>query len=147
MRITAAVVDELHGPFVVREVDIDDPGPGDVLVKVAATGFCHTDGIARDGDLPFPLPGVLGHEGAGTVVAVGEGVTGVREGQDVVLGWPWCGDCRNCLAGEPRYCLRMGELVAGGRGLDGAPALPSTDGTPLSSHLLAQAAFRPYPMT
>src|SRR3712207_7693013 len=44
--------------------------------------FCHTDGIARDGDLPFPLPGVLGHEGAGTVVAVGEGVTGVREGQD-----------------------------------------------------------------
>jgi aryl-alcohol dehydrogenase len=114
MKITAAVVEELHGPFVVREAELDEPSPGDVLVKVAATGFCHTDGIARDGDLPFPLPGVLGHEGAGTVVAVGDGVTGVREGQDVVLGWPSCGACRNCQAGEPRYCLRMGELVAGG---------------------------------
>src|SRR3954452_17798371 len=88
LKITAAVVEKLHGPFVVQDVELDEPGPGDVLVKVAATGFCHTDGIARDGDLPFPLPGVLGHEGAGTVVAVGEGVTGIREGQDVDLGWP-----------------------------------------------------------
>ena len=59
MQITAAVVQELHGPFVVRDVELDEPGPGEVLVKVAATGFCHTDGIARHGDLPFPLPGVL----------------------------------------------------------------------------------------
>lgn len=147
MRITAAVVDELHGPFVVREVELDEPGPGDVLVRVAATGFCHTDGIARDGDLPFPLPGVLGHEGAGTVVAVGEGVTGVREGQDVVLGWPWCGACRNCQAGEPRYCLRMAELVGGGHRLDGPSALRRTDGSPLASHFFGQSSFGTYAMT
>jgi Zn-dependent alcohol dehydrogenase len=147
MRITAAVVEELHGPFVVREVELDEPGPGDVLVKVAATGFCHTDGIARDGDLPFPLPGVLGHEGAGTVVAVGDGVSGVREGQDVVLGWPSCGACRNCVAGEPRYCLRMGELVAGGHRLDGASALRGTDGSPLASHFFGQSSFGTYAIT
>jgi len=147
VRITAAVVEEQHGPFVVRELELDDPGPGDVLVRVAATGFCHTDGIARDGDLPFPLPGVLGHEGAGTVVAVGEGVTGVREGQAVVLGWPYCGACRNCLAGEPRYCLRLGELVGAGHRLDGGTALRTTEGTPLSSHFFGQSSFATYSMT
>ena len=148
MQITAAVVEELHGPFVVRAVELEEPGPGDVLVKVAATGFCHTDGIARDGDLPFPLPGVLGHEGAGTVVAVGEGVTGVREGQDVVLGWPYCGECRNCSAGEPRYCLRLGELVAAGQRPDGrGSALRTPDGVPLASHFFGQSSFATYAMT
>jgi Zn-dependent alcohol dehydrogenase len=147
LKITAAVVEELHGPFVVKDVELDEPGPGDVLVKVAATGFCHTDGIARDGDLPFPLPGVLGHEGAGTVVAVGAGVTGVREGQNVVLGWPSCGACRNCQAGQPRYCLRMGELVGGGHRLDGVSALRTTDGAPLASHFFGQSSFATYSMT
>jgi len=147
VEITAAVVEEQHGPFVVREVELEDPGPGDVLVKVAATGFCHTDGIARDGDLPFPLPGVLGHEGAGTVVAVGEGVTGVREGQAVVLGWPYCGGCRNCQAGEPRYCLRLGELVGAGHRLDGGSALRTADGGPLASHFFGQSSFATYSMT
>ena len=147
MRITAAVVEELRGPFVVREVEIDDPGPGDVLVKVAATGFCHTDGIARDGDLPFPVPGVLGHEGAGTIVAVGEGVTGFSEGQDVVLGWPWCGVCRNCEAGQPRYCLRMLELVGAGHRLDGPSALRNPDGSALASHFFGQSSFGSYAMT
>ncbi|HEX2072792.1 MAG TPA: NAD(P)-dependent alcohol dehydrogenase [Geodermatophilus sp.] len=147
MEITAAVVDGLHEPFVVRDVEIDEPGPGEVLVKVAATGFCHTDGIARDGDLPFPLPGVLGHEGAGTVVAVGDGVTEVREGQAVVIGWPWCGACRNCLDGEPRYCLRLGELVAGGHRLDGPAALREKDGRPLASHFFGQSSFATYSLT
>jgi aryl-alcohol dehydrogenase len=147
VEITAAVVEELHGPFVVRQVELEEPGPGDVLVKVEATGFCHTDGIARDGDLPFPLPGVLGHEGAGTVVAVGEGVTGVREGQAVVLGWPYCGSCRNCQAGEPRYCLRLGELVGAGRRPDGDSALRTTDGGPLSSHFFGQSSFATYSLT
>jgi aryl-alcohol dehydrogenase len=147
MEITAAVVEELHGPFVVKDVELDEPGPGEVLVKVAATGVCHTDGIARDGDLPFPLPGVLGHEGAGTVAAVGEGVTSVREGQAVVIGWPWCGACRNCLDGEPRYCLRLGELVGGGHRLDGPSALRDTTGRPLSSHFFGQSSFATYSLT
>jgi Zn-dependent alcohol dehydrogenase len=59
MRITAAVVEELDGPFTIPPLELDEPGPGEVLVRLAATGICHTDGLARHGDLPFPLPGVL----------------------------------------------------------------------------------------
>jgi aryl-alcohol dehydrogenase len=107
MRISAAVFDVQDGPFHIEDVEIDDQSPDEVLVKISATGVCHTDGLARHGDLPFPSPGVLGHEGAGVVAAVGAGVTSVREGDHVVLGWPWCGQCCNCQSGEPRYCARL----------------------------------------
>ncbi|MBB3674956.1 NAD(P)-dependent alcohol dehydrogenase [Modestobacter versicolor] len=141
MRITAAVVEEQHTPFVVRDVELDDPGPGEVLVRVAAAGFCHTDGLARDGELPFPLPGVLGHEGAGTVVAVGDGVTSVREGQAVVMGWPWCGECRNCLDGEPRYCLQLGALCFSGQRPIGNSGLRTTGGDPVAGAFFGQSSF------
>ena len=65
MRATAAIFEKLFTPFTVAEEDVDSPGPGEVLVRVVATGVCHTDAIARDGDMPFPPPGVLGHEGGG----------------------------------------------------------------------------------
>lgn len=147
MKITAAVVDELHGPFVVREVELDEPVQGEVLVEVAATGFCHTDSIARDGDLPFPFPGVLGHEGSGTVAAIGPGVTDVRVGQGVVIGWPSCGRCRNCRDGEPRYCLRLAEQIVGGHRLDGPSALHDTGGGPLASHFFGQSSFATFSLT
>jgi aryl-alcohol dehydrogenase len=147
MRITAALVEELDGPFVLTELDLDDPGPGEVLVKLTATGICHTDGLARHGDLPIPLPGVLGHEGAGTVAAVGPGVTGFSEGDRVVIGWPSCGTCRHCLVGEPRYCLRLGEVLVGGGRLDGGPALRRPDGRPVSSHFFGQSSFATYSLT
>lgn len=147
MKITAAVVEKLHGPFEIHELELDEPGPGEVLVRIAGTGFCHTDGIARHGDLPFPLPGVLGHEGAGTVVAVGDGVSGVREGQDVVIGWPSCGLCRNCLDGEPRYCLRLAEQIVGGHRLDGPPALRGASGQSVASHFFGQSSFGTYSLT
>jgi aryl-alcohol dehydrogenase len=129
---------------VVRDAELDGPGEGEVLVKVAATGICHTDAITRDGVLPFPLPGVLGHEGAGTVVAVGNNVTGIGEGQAVVIGWPFCGACRNCLDGEPRYCLQLFPLVAGGGRADGSSALRTMDGQRLSSHFFGQSSFATY---
>ena len=136
MKITAAVVGERHGEFELEEVLLNEPREGEVLVRVAATGICHTDIITRHGDLPFPLPGVLGHEGAGVVEAVGPGVSGVGEGDHVVLGWPWCGECRNCLDGQPRYCLRLGELLVGG-----GRALRRLDGSPLASHFFGQSSF------
>lgn len=142
MRITAAVFDTRHGPFRVEPVDIDEPGPGEVLVTVAATGICHTDGLANHGDLPFPAPGVLGHEGAGVVAEVGAGVSSVRVGDHVVLGWPWCGQCRNCLDGEPRYCARLADLLIGGGRPGGGPsALRRLDGSPLHSHFFGQSSF------
>ena len=96
MRANAAVFEKLFTPLSVTEVEIDAPRAGEVLVKIVASGVCHTDALARDGDMPFPAPGVLGHEGAGVVEAVGDGVTNVSPGDKVVIGWPWCGSCRNC---------------------------------------------------
>ncbi|MGW6932109.1 NAD(P)-dependent alcohol dehydrogenase [Lentzea sp. NPDC054927] len=136
MKITAAVVSERHGEFELQDVLLAEPREGEVLVRVVATGICHTDSITRHGDLPFPLPGVLGHEGAGVVEAVGPGVPGVGEGDHVVLGWPWCGECRNCLDGQPRYCLRLGDLLVGG-----GQALRRLDGSPLASHFFGQSSF------
>src|SRR5215467_14037237 len=144
MRATAAVFEKLFTPCTVSEVDVDSPGPGEVLVRVVATGVCHTDAIARDGDMPFPAPGVLGHEGAGVVAAVGPGVTNVAEGDKVVIGWPWCGECRNCLEGQPRYCLQLGPLVLRGGRPDGSTALRRLDGTPLHSHFFGQSSFASY---
>ncbi|MEV6304638.1 NAD(P)-dependent alcohol dehydrogenase [Actinoplanes sp. NPDC051861] len=147
MRITAAVVEEIDGPFVLQDLELDEPGPGEVLVRLVATGICHTDGLARHGDLPLPLPGVLGHEGAGVVAATGTGVTEVREGDPVVIGWPYCDACRHCRAGEPRYCLRLGEVLVGGRRLDGESALRRRDGSPVSSHFFGQSSFATYSLT
>ena len=81
MRANAAVFEKLFTPLSVTEVEIDEPRPGEVLVKIVASGVCHTDALARDGDMPFPAPGVLGHEGAGVVAAVGDGVTNVSVGR------------------------------------------------------------------
>ncbi|NGY66035.1 NAD(P)-dependent alcohol dehydrogenase [Lentzea sp. NEAU-D13] len=136
MKITAAVVGERHGPFELQDVLLDEPREGEVLVRVVATGICHTDIVTSHGDLPFPLPGVLGHEGAGVVEAVGPGVSGLGEGDHVVLGWPWCGECGNCLDGQPRYCLRLGELLFGG-----GRALHALDGSQLASHFFGQSSF------
>jgi aryl-alcohol dehydrogenase len=141
MRVTAAVVEELRAPFRVEELEIDEPRRGEVLVKIAATGVCHTDAIARDGDLPMAFPGVLGHEGAGTVVAVGEGVTNVAEGDHVVIGWPFCGECRNCVEGQPRYCDLIGPLIGRGTRDDGTSALRRLDGSVVHGHFFGQSSF------
>ena len=144
MRGTAAVFEKLHAPLAVAEVEIGEPGPGEVLVKIVASGVCHTDALAIDGDMPFPAPGVLGHEGAGVVAAVGDGVSNVAAGDKVVIGWPWCGACRNCLDGQPRYCLSLGPLVVSGARADGSTALRRTDGSPLHSHFFGQSSFATY---
>jgi aryl-alcohol dehydrogenase len=150
----AAVVDELDGPFRVQDVLVDEPGPGEVLVRLTATGVCHTDGLARHGDLPFPLPGVLGHEGAGVVEAVGPGGEpggAPAVGDRVVIGWPSCGTCRNCRDGEPRYCARLGEALVGGHRLLGPDAgrsgLRRADGRPLASHFFGQSSFATHCLT
>ena len=153
MKVTAAVVEQLDGPFTVQELELDEPGPGEALVRVVATGMCHTDAITRGGDLPMPFPSVLGHEGAGEVVAVGEGVSKVQVGDHVVIGWPSCGTCRNCRDGEPRYCARLGEAVAGGGRLlgprAGQPALHRTGGGggDVHSHFFGQSSFATYSLT
>jgi aryl-alcohol dehydrogenase len=144
MRANAAVFEKLFTPLSVAEVEVDEPGPGEALVRIVASGVCHTDALARDGDMPFPAPGVLGHEGAGVVAAVGAGVTNVSVGDKVVIGWPWCGSCRNCLDGQPRYCLQLGPLVIAGTRADGSTALRRLDGSALHSHFFGQSSFASY---
>ncbi|MGH8988284.1 MAG: NAD(P)-dependent alcohol dehydrogenase [Acidimicrobiales bacterium] len=147
MRARAAVFRALDAPFEMEEVDVDAPRPGEVLVQVVATGVCHTDELARRGDMPFPHPGVLGHEGAGIVAEVGPGVEGLDPGDHVVIGWPWCGRCQSCLDGQPRYCAELGPLVVGGARADGSTALRGADGSPMHSHFFGQSSFATYALT
>ncbi|WP_200919394.1 alcohol dehydrogenase catalytic domain-containing protein [Curtobacterium sp. Leaf261] len=102
----AAVVFEPGGPFTVRDdVVRRDPGPDEAVVRIRAAGLCHTDLSLARGDFGQPLPAVLGHEGAGEVIAVGADVTDVRVGDRVVLSWvPACGHCSACRAGQPYIC-------------------------------------------
>jgi aryl-alcohol dehydrogenase len=139
---TAAVFERLRSPFALADVEVDDAlRPGEALVRIVASGVCHTDALARDGDFPFPAPGVVGHEGAGVVLEVGAGVTNVTPGQQVVIGWPFCGACRNCHDGQPRYCLSLGPLVAGGSRPDGSTTLRRSSGERLHSHFFGQSSF------
>lgn len=90
------------------DIEAIGPGPGEVRVAIKATGLCHSDLSAMNGTIPQPCPAVLGHEGAGEVVAVGEGVTAVAVGDHVVVVWvPPCGTCRYCLGGQPNLCTQV----------------------------------------
>ncbi|HTV57376.1 MAG TPA: alcohol dehydrogenase AdhP [Verrucomicrobiae bacterium] len=104
----AAVVTSFGKPLAVREVPVPEPGPGQVLVEIAASGVCHTDLHAADGDWPIQptLPFTPGHEGAGNVVALGPGVTHLKEGDRVGIAWlhSACGHCEFCLAGWETLC-------------------------------------------
>lgn len=111
--VRAAVLPAVNAPLEIAEIRLPDPGPGQVRVKLAAAGVCHSDLSLSNGTLKQPAPAVLGHEGAGTVTAVGEGVTGVAPGDPVVLNWaPSCGDCHFCGLGEVWLCGNAGAAAA-----------------------------------
>ncbi|HEX9551770.1 MAG TPA: Zn-dependent alcohol dehydrogenase [Streptosporangiaceae bacterium] len=112
-------------PVMVREVELDPPGPGEVSVAIAAAGVCHSDLHVRRGDWRVPAPLVMGHEGAGIVKEVGPGVSGLTEGDHVVLSWiAPCGKCRFCLAEHPARCKIAATVVGpGGVLMDGTSRL------------------------
>ena len=100
-----AVVADALNTYAVVDVDIAPPKAGEVLVRMAATGVCHSDLSMINGTIPTPFPTVLGHEGAGVVEEVGEGVTNVAPGDHVVLSFiPHCGECFHCVRDEPYLC-------------------------------------------
>lgn len=123
MRAQAALVERKGGPFVLADVEIEEPREDEVLVRIAAAGICHTDLIVRDQWYPVPLPIVLGHEGAGVVEAVGERVKKVKPGDHVVLTFRACGRCRSCLRGRPFHCMEGFSLLFGGTRPDGTTPL------------------------
>ncbi|MFI1977506.1 Zn-dependent alcohol dehydrogenase [Streptomyces wedmorensis] len=103
--IRAAVLPAVGSPLEITGIELPEPGPGQVRVRLAAAGVCHSDLSLSNGTMRVPVPAVLGHEGAGTVVSVGDGVTHVAPGDGVVLNWaPSCGTCHPCLLGEVWLC-------------------------------------------
>lgn len=147
MKVRALVLAEKDASFSEQEIDLAEPGRDEVLVRIVASGVCHTDAITRAGDMPMPFPSVLGHEGSGIIEAVGDGVTQVAEGDRVIIGWPWCGECKNCLDGQPRYCLRSGEALVSGRRFKGelrGTSAYSQDGEELNGHFFGQSSFAAY---
>jgi alcohol dehydrogenase len=143
MRITGAVLEELGRPgpwaqtrpLTVGELELDAPGPGEVLVQIAAAGVCHSDLSVVNGNRPRPVPMLLGHEASGRIVALGSGVSGLGKGQQVVMTFlPRCGQCPGCATGGRMPCgpgsasNSAGELLGGGRRL-------TRDGDPLHHHL------------
>ncbi|GLX53566.1 alcohol dehydrogenase [Streptomyces hygroscopicus subsp. hygroscopicus] len=125
MAVRAAVLPAVGAPLEITAIELPDPGPGQVRVRLAAAGVCHSDLSLSDGTMSVPVPAVLGHEGAGTVVAVGPDVTHVSPGASVVLNWaPACGRCHACSLGEVWLCAAA---------LNGAASVyaHAADGTPL----------------
>jgi len=119
MKTTAAVCWEIGSPWRVEEIELDPPGPGEVLVRLVASGLCHSDDHIVTGDSPMPLPMIGGHEGAGIVEQVGPGVAGLEPGDHVVLAFiPACGRCGPCSTGHQNLC-DMGAAIGTGRQVDG----------------------------
>lgn len=147
MQARAAVLREPTGSFLIETIDVGEPRPDEVLVRMVATGVCHTDLVSRE--LPpelFVGPIVLGHEGAAIVEAVGADVTHVGPGDHVVLSYDSCGGCPSCARGLPSGCYEFNAHNLKNVGyppgrLDGSSAFTSADGSPLGSHFFGQSSF------
>jgi len=122
MNMKAAVLYEQRKPLVVDDIEIQDPKDGEVMVKMAAAGICHSDLHFMEGLWPAPVPMVMGHEGAGIVEKVGPGVTSVAPGDHVVTSWVSpCGTCMTCMMSKPWLCVSA--LMGGGTMRDGTTRL------------------------
>src|SRR5688500_6064758 len=141
MRIRAAVLEEFGAPLAVQDVELAGPGPGEVLVRLLACGVCHTDLYTASGADPSGYaPAVLGHEGCGTVEAIGQGVTSVGEGDLVVtLFSPQCGECVHCRSPKTNLCMAIREQQNQGYLPDGTTRL-SRDGEPVR-HFMGTSTF------
>ncbi len=144
MKIRAAVLDAMGAshpyaqsrPLQIQEVELAPPGHGEVLIKVAAAGLCHSDLSVINGDRPRPMPMALGHEASGVVEEVGEGVTDLVPGDHVVIVFvPSCGHCDPCAEGRPALCEPGAAANGAGTLLSGARRISRVGGQPLNHHL------------
>ena len=151
MKIRAAVLQEMGAkppfseskPLAIQDIELAPPGYGEVLVKIGAAGLCHSDLSVINGDRPRPMPMALGHEAAGVVDALGDGVADLKRGDHVVMVFvPSCGHCPPCSEGRPALCERGAAANGAGTLLGGARRL-SRNGTPINHHL-GCSAFAEY---
>ncbi|MBE6463800.1 MAG: NAD(P)-dependent alcohol dehydrogenase [Eggerthellaceae bacterium] len=145
MDIKAAVVNEFGAPLSIETIQLADPKPDEILVKMVASGICHTDEAGRMGVIPFMsrMNYVLGHEGAGIVEAVGSNVTEFVPGDHVAISYPFCGECKPCKDNKPYACELSKKLSFGGYMPDGTTRLTreTADGVQEIGMFFAQASF------
>ncbi|MCC6138546.1 MAG: alcohol dehydrogenase catalytic domain-containing protein, partial [Bdellovibrionaceae bacterium] len=144
MKIKAAVAWEAKSPLVIEEVDLEGPKKGEVLVKIIATGVCHTDAFTLSGeDSEGIFPVILGHEGGGIVEEVGEGVTTLKKGDHVIpLYTPECRECKFCLSGKTNLCVKIRATQGKGLMPDGTSRF-SKNGKPIY-HYMGCSTFAEY---
>lgn len=140
MKIEAAVTRAKAAPMSLETIELEYPRIDEILVKLVATGICHTDIAMRDQAYPVPQPIVLGHEGAGVVVAVGSAVTKVKPGDRVVMTFNSCGRCSSCAEHAPTYCYDFFGYNFAGTRPDGSSPL-SKDGQPIHGNFFGQSSF------
>ncbi|MFE2728418.1 NAD(P)-dependent alcohol dehydrogenase [Kitasatospora sp. NPDC059327] len=141
----SAVLRDPTAPYSIEALELDAPGPGEALVRVTATGMCHTDLMGRSGFLgDHFLPAVLGHEGAGVVVEVGTGVSAVSPGDHVVLSFDSCGQCAGCMNGMPTHCTAFDARNLSGLTPEGGRTARDTDGVPVTNRWFGQSSFAQY---
>jgi aryl-alcohol dehydrogenase len=139
VRTTAAVLRNADGPFELEDVELDEPGVGEVLVRIAGAGFCHTDLLPRTPLAKTPV--IVGHEGSGVVEAVGPGVVDLSVGDHVVLSFDSCGVCANCLTARPGYCETFGVRNLTGYRPDGSTNARDAAGEPVAARWFGQSSF------
>ncbi|CEF48908.1 unnamed protein product [uncultured bacterium] len=144
MHSKAAVVRRKGGPFQIETLTVDQPRADEVLVRIVATGMCHTDLVIRDQVYPVPLPIVLGHEGAGVIERVGSAVRRVAPGDHVVLSFMSCGHCMRCVMGQPAYCEKGHPLCFSGGREDGSTATCDHQLEQIHDHFFGQSSFGTY---
>jgi aryl-alcohol dehydrogenase len=140
MQIKAAVVREKSAPFVIEAVELCEPRPHELIVRIVASGMCQTDQHGRDGYYATSYPAIYGHEGAGIVHAVGSAVRDFTPGDHVVVSYPWCGECANCGQGRLSYCMQTSRLKWKGTRADGSAPIEK-DGKPIFSAFFQQSSF------
>jgi aryl-alcohol dehydrogenase len=136
----AAICRGQHAPFAIEDVELDDLRADELRIRIVACGICHTDLAVRDGQLPVPLPIVLGHEGAGIVEAVGDAVTVAQPGDRVVMSFNSCGDCPSCAVDAPTYCYNFFPNNWTGTRADGSPTM-FAGGAPMNANFFGQSSF------
>lgn len=146
MKITAAVVNGVNEDYQIEELTLGEIYPDEVIVKIVATGICHSDEALRIGDAAFPMPGVLGHEGAGIIEKVGNAVKNFEVGDQVVMAYNYCGTCASCRTGHPSSCNQWTALNFAGTRQDGSHTFFKEDGTPVSN-FFTQSSFATYTIT
>lgn len=143
MKVTAAVVNGVNEDYQIEELTLGELYPDEVVVKMVASGICHSDEALRVGDAAYPLPAVFGHEGAGIIEKIGNAVKDFAVGDQVVMAYNYCGTCPSCRTGHPSSCNQWTTLNMSGARPDGSHTFFKADGTPVSN-FFTQSSFATY---